>query len=197
MRRQWPPTRVPGCNAGHRERASCLLQCETVPAGQSGRPTVERQLNEVGGLSAATDVHGEPAGLRAGVVGVPGTAASVRTLLGLPGDFRTDIRHRDRLAERRGWPAAGYGAAPAPVPEHVKPVPGNPARPAGEADKGPLRRSLRTDGQGGTTDEVSWLIELHYPSQARVVGRHVRPELVAVQRHRGLEPERIDRKSVV
>src|ERR1700761_8542965 len=67
------------------------------------------------------------------------------------------------------------------------------APPPGPREPGPdrTRRGLGPFGQGLATDEAVRFVELDHPPQPRVVRRHVRAELVAVQRHPGLEPERI------
>ena len=70
-------------------------------------------------------------------------------------------------------------------------MPGDPAGLNGQADQVLNGSGRSAGGQGATADELARLVELHHPSQARFERCHVRAELVAVQRHAGLQPERI------
>ena len=52
------------------------------------------------------------------------------------------------------------------------------------------RAGLLDGGQRGATHELA-LVQLHHPAQVGLVGVDVAAELVAVQRHAGLQPQRV------
>src|SRR5690349_6885451 len=70
-------------------------------------------------------------------------------------------------------------------------MPGNPPGLADKPDKGERGPVLGATGQRGAADKVAGLVQLHEATKARFERRDLAAELVAVQRHPGLEAERV------
>ena len=70
-------------------------------------------------------------------------------------------------------------------------MPRHPPRLAEQADERAARAFCRPLGKGGPADEVARLVQSHHAPKPCLIGGDVGTELVAVQRHAGLKPQRI------
>ncbi len=100
---------------------------------------------------------------------------------------------RDRHAEGRARGAARHHAGLALPGEDRVAVPGDPAAADDEADEATARPLGGDPLEGRPADEVAGLVELDHPAETGVVRADGRIEVVAVERHPRLEPERVAR----
>src|SRR5215472_8265416 len=144
-------------------------------------PPVERQRDERRRLGTTADIDGQPAAV---------VARSVCRPRGLR-CRRVEVGHGDRLTERRGRRAAGDRPALSTLPQHRITMPGNSPGLADKPGKGERRPVLGPPGERGSANEVTGLVQLHQASESCFERGDVEGQLIAIQRHAGLEPERI------
>src|SRR5450759_5061500 len=152
---------------------SSRVRCPGRAGREASRTTVEGKCHYAHLFGATSDVDREK---RAGSA-----------------DLRRHVRHRDRMPQGGRRSARGDGPDVRTGRAHQHRVAG-PRGPPGqtlEADQEPRRLRTGARPQRRLADEVARLVERDHPAEAGVVRRRSAVELLAVERHAGLEAQAV------